>query len=163
MGVTHHDERPVVRETPVWVAYVAVAVVVMLAVFALALWRAGTNSSDAKTSSDDAKRALVVAEKGNAAASCRSEFNAWVQEARDHVVNGQGTISQATYRGLKGSSIKDPVLFEQAVKLGDKSDAEIETWKRRLIARATTYRALTGLQRTHPAKADEQCSQGPPS
>lgn len=101
--------------------------------------------------------ALAFAQRSD----CRGEFAAWAQEARDHVTNGQGTTTQAEYRGLK-QSVTEGHIGHEVIVLGDGGDREITKWQPILLERQATVRRLSRLQEIDPGAARAMCAQGPP-
>ena len=146
----HHPPPPAskARQLIVGIA-LAFGLIVLVAVYGV-----GYSRGTATSSLDFAHRS-----------DCRAEFTAWVQQARDHVTNGQGTISQGTYRALKQlrNGTDNNAKFDAALKLGDAGDSEIASWNDKVLVRQAAYLELTRLQRTDPGRARDLCADGPPT
>jgi CHASE3 domain sensor protein len=144
MAVTHPPEE----QRSNLLAIAAVLVALALGGLVLVTYWSGQQSSEAVESEEDAE--------------CRADWSQWVQEARDRVSEAQGTISQATFRGLRAATTDEVDAYRAAIALGDQADATITTWKPRIEVRRTQYQRVLDAQRDGTQYAREACKRGPP-
>jgi hypothetical protein len=137
--------RPVRRD---WLlAGAAIVLAAALGFLAVGTFIGADRSGDAVRAEDDQR--------------CRAEWAAWVQTARDGVIDGAGTISQAIYRGLRSRDPEAPA-YQDAVVLGGQADEQIEGWRPKLKDRQHVYRGLLRGMAEGTDEAADMCDAGPP-